>query len=110
MVKEMKKGEMIRVEWREQYGNEREVVTVKHPYIKDAYLSYVIKENILFSTHVVRVRRNQDGTYTLWVGDSCPVKRKERYHVLSVLDDMENIPQEVIEKVEQELYREWYAL
>ena len=105
----MKKGEMIRVEWKTQYGNEREVVTVKHPYIKDAYLSYVIKENVLFSTHSVRVRRNQDGSYTLWIKDECVLTRKERYHVLSVLDDMDFIPQEVIDKVEKALYPIWCA-
>ena len=110
MVKEMKKGEVFRIEWKEEYGTPGCTVELPHPYNRGEKIIYIIPDNILYHNEILRIRRNQDGSYTLWVGDRCPVKRKERYHILSVLDDMEDIPQEVIEKVERELYREWYAL
>ena len=106
----MKRNEMLRIEWKEEYGTPGCTVELPHPYIKGEKILYIIPDNILFHAMVLRVRRNQDGSYTLWVGDRCLLKRKERYHILTLLDDMEDIPQHVVERVERELYREWYAL
>lgn len=108
----MKKNDFIKIKW-ERYSHitEGREMTIRHTLSG----SKIVYEKIFMEVPTVRehsltLKKNKDNSFTLWVNGELLVTRKERWQILSILDDLEFVNQEVINLVEKELYREWYAL
>lgn len=108
----MKKNDYIKIRW-ERYSHTEEgrEMTIRHN-LGGAKIVYerIFREVPVIREHTLTLKRNNDNSFTLWVNGELLVTRKERWQILFILDDLDFVNQEVINLVEQELYREWYAL
>lgn len=108
----MKKNDYIKIKW-ERYSHTedgREMI-IRHT-LGGSKITYerIFREVPVVREHSLTIKRNKDNSFTLWVNGDLITVRKERWQILAILDDLDFVNQEVINLVEQELYREWYAL
>lgn len=108
----MKREDFIKIRW-ERYSHTEEgrEMTIRHN-LGGAKIVYerIFREVPVVREHSLTIKRNKDRSFTLWVNGDLIITRKERWQILAILDDLDFVNQEVINLVEQELYREWYAL
>lgn len=108
----MKRNDFIKIKW-ERYSHTEEgrEMSIFHT-LSGTKITYekIFREVPVVREHSLTLKRNKDNSFTLWVNGELLVTRKERWQILSILDDLEFVNQEVINLVEKELYREWYAL
>ena len=107
----MKRNDYIKIRW-ERYSHTEEgrEMTIRHT-LSGSKIIYekILREVPVVREHSLTLKRNKDNSFTLWVNGELLVTRKERWQILSILDDLEFINQEVIDLVEKELYPIWCA-
>ena len=108
----MKREDFIKIRWERYSHTEEGREMILFHTLSGTKITYEkhFREVPVIREHSLTIKRNKDNSFTLWVNGDLITVRKERWQILAILDDLDFVNQEVINLVEQELYREWYAL